>query len=145
MRSIVLALAAVVGLSRPIQAPPAPAPRDHYTGLTDEELLATVLDRLNRHCHPTVALGDKQVPLPMGVVVADTEGEMPGRMAFTRRSGPGFLIVLDDDLHGMTLVETLEHEWAHTLAWDDSGKDAHGDAWGVAWARAYRAGNLDQD
>jgi hypothetical protein len=141
MRSIVLALAAVVGLSPPLQG----TTRDPYAGLTDEQLLTVIRDRLDRHCHPMVALGDKQVPLPVGVVIADTQAENPGLMAFTRRAGPGFLIVLDDDLHGMHLVDTLEHEWAHMLSWDESGADPHGSAWGVQWARAYRAGNLDKD
>jgi hypothetical protein len=37
------------------------------------------------------------------------------------------------------LVDTLCHEWAHALAWDDDPLDDHPDEWGIAYARVYRA------
>lgn len=33
--------------------------------------------------------------------------------------------------------DTLYHEWAHILSWNET--EEHGDAWGVAYARVYRA------
>jgi hypothetical protein len=122
--------------------------KDHWTGMTDQELLQMLLQRLNRRAQPTLPLGEepnvKLVPLPVGVIVEDTE-ELEC-LAYTRRAGPGFLIVLDDDLHGQFLVDVLVHEWAHTLSFSDGAQtqaDMHNDAWGTAYARAFRAGILD--
>jgi len=137
-----------LGLQGDSQEPQGSEGRDHYSGLTDQELLTLVQGRLNRLAQPTVPLGEepnvKLVPLPVGVVVEDTEPMEC--LAYTRRAGAGFLIVLDDDLHGQFLVDVLVHEWAHALHFEDGAQtqmDMHNDAWGVAYARAFRAGILD--
>lgn len=36
-------------------------------------------------------------------------------------------------------LDTLIHEWAHTLSWDTAPTSHHGPAWGRAYARCYRA------
>ena len=36
-------------------------------------------------------------------------------------------------------LDTLLHEWAHTLTWHGNDTDWHGAEWGLQYARIYRA------
>lgn len=51
-----------------------------------------------------------------------------------------FLIRIDPGLDRVIAMDSLVHEWAHTLSWDEEVKHGdHCDAWGIAYARVYRA------
>lgn len=49
-----------------------------------------------------------------------------------------FLIAIDNRIPAPLVAETLVHEWAHAVAWQE-GKavDDHGPEWGVTYARIY--------
>ena len=36
-------------------------------------------------------------------------------------------------------VDSLLHEWAHVLSWDDYDTDPHGEKWGLTYSRLYLA------
>ena len=48
-----------------------------------------------------------------------------------------FLIRINRTLKEHEAIETLVHEWSHTLAWNPD-KDEHCDEWGKAYSRVYR-------
>lgn len=48
------------------------------------------------------------------------------------------IILLDHRLSGLSLGDTLVHEWAHALSWGlESSAAPHGPIWGVLYARCY--------
>lgn len=49
-----------------------------------------------------------------------------------------FLIVIDNRISKDLVAETLVHEWAHAVAWQEGKNvDDHGPEWGVTYARIY--------
>lgn len=137
-RLAIVALGLVVGC----------APKDKTGGLgfagdplasaDDALLLQWAEERLHRHCQPDGPLG----------VVRESMDAMRAHLglavyAYTERMGPGWVIHLPTDLHGGFLLYLLEHEWAHTLAWDE--QVSHGPEWGSEFSVTYRAVLYDQD
>lgn len=50
-----------------------------------------------------------------------------------------FSISVDSRIPEPLIVETLVHEWAHAVAWQEGRNvDDHGPEWGVAYARLYQ-------
>lgn len=49
-----------------------------------------------------------------------------------------YLIVICKEAPEHEAVDTLLHEWAHTLTWDKCPKDDHCNEWGIAYSRIYR-------
>lgn len=50
-----------------------------------------------------------------------------------------FTISIDSRIPEPLIVETLIHEWAHAVAWQEGrAVDDHGPEWGVAYARLYQ-------
>ncbi len=50
-----------------------------------------------------------------------------------------FLIRINKNDTFQVKVDTLLHEWAHTLTWCDTEYEDHSGKWGEAYARIYRA------
>jgi hypothetical protein len=50
-----------------------------------------------------------------------------------------FRVRINRNLPEHEAIETLLHEWAHTIAWDKCHSDEHCDEWGKAYSRVYRA------
>lgn len=50
-----------------------------------------------------------------------------------------FIIRINKNMSESEAIETLLHEWAHTIAWDRCHLDEHCDEWGKAYSRVYRA------
>lgn len=48
-----------------------------------------------------------------------------------------YLVRIDSRISFGHAVHVLFHEWAHALAWDDSGPD-HGPEWGIAYSNIWR-------
>jgi hypothetical protein len=100
---------------------------------SDAEVLQETAAALNEFCHPDGPVGIQVVP----------DGGTLDWWGMTQAAGSGWLIQLSSDLHGHDLRTTLEHEWAHTLAWNliahDSPASVHGAQWGIEFSRAYRA------
>ena len=50
-----------------------------------------------------------------------------------------YCITIRSDLPYTTQCDTLVHEFAHALVFDEGGDHEHTDRWGILYARVYRA------
>jgi len=95
---------------------------------SERVLLLRVLDRLNQDLPCAYHVKLRLLDLAKEFGYAD-ERE-------TTRDGKHFLITVCKGLEPRQAIETLEHEYAHCLAWFSSPED-HGPEWGVAYSRIY--------
>jgi len=76
----------------------------------------------------------ENIPAPHPVCVQRLSmKEDHGRCYYKKKR---FIIIVNKNLSLEMSIETLLHEWAHTLAWDDHKE--HGFKWGRAFSRVYR-------
>lgn len=86
-----------------------------------------VVNFLKRACSPARGVSVRRLPLSV---------HLDGDCQFRREK---FLIRINRNLPEHEAIETLLHEWAHTLAWDRCSTDEHCDEWGKSYSRVYRA------
>lgn len=93
----------------------------------DEELFNFVINRLMEEC----PLNDDAMVKVMVITSA--------RWGMTMWSHKyGYEITLEARQQMHSILDVLEHEWAHAMVWDSHQDSDHGPLWGVAWAKAYR-------
>lgn len=90
-------------------------------------------------------------PPPFGWRVIVRGADMSGDCGGTRRfeKSRTFVITVANDLDPGRLTDTLIHEWAHVMSWDQQQDfhplgGIHDAIWGVWYARVYAAFNNEK-